>query len=347
MNNNSDNWTGLHDPSTEGGRVSEDTDTLNITIKAIGIPLGITILLGNALFMVIILKAKRPKCIHTNLIIHVTVSDLLAGFTLLLQFALERLYSKKTHGDWAEMEEQYHHQGYHVICRAWASIQMLPIYQPFLFLCGLNLDRLVAISYPATYANTWKATAAKCLPVLVWPYSVLICLLALSAKYDMREHNINKDGCGILTLPPLYLTLTLLIHILPATLVAVVAFLQIKRELRIHQRKIQVTNTMTYENLIKDMAIARRDFCVTITTFIIWAPFLTSLILWHSSHNIHPILYVIRGTLLMGYLSSLRFIAFILGSAHFKESFWSLWRCRPHSQHIPGQRRSRPSSHGT
>ena len=341
--NGSNNASGSDNPSVEGD-LSKSTHILDITIRALGIPLGLTVLVGNILFIIVIAKAKQPKCFHNTLVIHLAVSDLIAGLTLLINLISEWFYRDFYNGeDLLEGDETS--LVHHILCRAWGSFQFLPIYHAFLLLCIINLDRLIAVTYPATYASNHKTRVAQWLPILVWLYSTLICALALSARYGTREHHITDDWCGMLSLPPLYVTMTSLIHVPLATLIGLGTYLQIRRILRIHQRKIQVTNTMTYDNLVRDTAIARTDFCVAITAFIVWAPFMTSLLLWYSSYDRYTMVCVIKGTLLLGYLSSLRFIAFIVGSCHYKESFFSLLHCRKHHQQ-GFNRRGRLNSRG-
>lgn len=289
--------------------VPSSSITLDIVCKTFGIPLAVFILIGNILFSIIAFRARRSP--SRVIVANLTINDILVGFTLILSFTLESLYD--TLGS---------NSNRHVYCKLWAVIQIIPIYQQFTFLLSLNIDRFIAVSFPAIYSDTYSSKNVWKVCGGLWIYA--LCIAALFFAFN---GTVNDSGtrCDVMVLSPPYLVTVLAIHMLLSLLATVAFYVRMKHILNHHQKKIQVTNTMTYDKLVGDIAVAKMYLCLTIATFIIWTPlFICSLFHlinddWSALHT------VVRVFLLVGYISSLRCIIFTFMSSDYKTSLLSLF----------------------
>ena len=150
--------------------------------------------------------------------------------------------------------------------------QMLPIYASFFHVMFITADRYIAVAFPSKYADTQLLRGVRIGYSLTWLYLCLLAVLAL--PFSEAQWTPHSDVCqpGI-RLPAGYFILVVAGHILPCAVISVALFVRIRYILRVHQCQIQVTNTITYDNLLKDTHAAKVCFMAFVLTTFAWTPF--------------------------------------------------------------------------
>ncbi|ELU01269.1 hypothetical protein CAPTEDRAFT_202513 [Capitella teleta] len=230
------------DNLTHNGSLSDTTSfpqPLQIIYLCFGIPLGVVICLGNVILLTVIVDKKGPLRTSTRTLLgSLVISDILTGFLLILNASFLSL-------------QETIREFYRARCMLWGLVLTLPTLCSFMHLSVISLERRHAVTAPAHPIGRRKAIL-YCIGI--WSYCGVICVLGMLFLFGDGLRNV-VGFCDVLSLPGFYL-LVLALHIILAVVIETYAAVNVRNTLLLHQRKIQVTNTITYNNLMEDTKVA-------------------------------------------------------------------------------------------
>ncbi len=154
---------------------------------------------------------------------------------------------------------------------------------------------------------------------LLWVYDLIVCVFATVFLNHVREDAYVL--CDVMTLPHVYLGIFVFIHVIICIIVCTSLIFVIKKTVNDHQCKIQVSNTITYNNLIEDSQVAMLFYLVTMVTFVCWLPFMICEILLMEEIQTTEMLNVGRWTFLFGQLGYLKWFWFLTFSKPLQHDF--------------------------
>ena len=295
--------------------------TYRLVLYIVGIPLGGCALLGNLFLLMAMIRFSKLQTRANVAVVSLSASDALAGAMLLAHLSSVHLQHQiaNTH-----------------LCYLWAVVQLMPMVACFLHLTFVSVDRLVAVTRAVHYTDSMSARRIAVYVGVLWTYILVLTVLV----FAFTDHDVTLDVCDVTILPWGYMLLVLVGHILPASLVVVVIFAWIQRTLRIHQRKIQVTNTMTYNNLLADITVARLFFFTFVFVAILWGTFFITELVWIAGVDSSSLILIIRITFLVGNLSYIKFFIYIVLNSEFRKYLKKALSCKKNSQSIVLKRAS-------
>ena len=285
--------------------------SLQVTYYAIGIPVSVLLIVTNAILMAAIAKAGTMGAKLNMVVCNMAVADLLLGVTLLVNIGLLQEHP--------ELADQHHTS----LCTFIGLLEILPLMASLLFLSLVHLDRFLAVCVPTMYPDMWCERRVAIFCAGIW---IFTCMFGTIAYAFMPE----KDPivCDILALPRSYLLLTCIFHIFPTTIVNIILFIKINHVLKVHQRKIQVTNTLTYTNLVDDTQLAKLYFFLVIMCFVAWTPFLICVFIWFSSVSVTNIPIAARVTFLVGHLAGIKIVVYVCESTSYRSAVKKRFSCK-------------------
>lgn len=268
---------------------------LQIIYFCIGIPLGAVICLGNVVLLTVIARKKGPLRDSTrNMMSSLVFCDLTAGCLLII------------HISFVSFQEEIRNSS-QAGCLAWGLVLAMPMTCSLLHLCIICLERKRAVSEPATIISH-RQSFLICIGL--WTYSSVLCLIGMFFLLDEEYtgHDIWRF-CDILPLPGYYL-LILALHVLFTVLLQVYFAINIRNTLQLHQRKIQVTNTITYSNLIEDIKLGWIFFKTYAFQLVFILPLCIMLVIIYAGVHAPASLIIARICYLIAQIPALKFILF-------------------------------------
>ena len=283
------------------------TKVLHYTLT---VPLALLVVVGNILLWFVLNRSNslRPHQLMT----HLALADAAVGLALLVNECLQPLFEQLSHDlTW--------------ICNAWAVLQFLPLMAVFILMALLSFDRHCAVTRPAEYADLWVAKRTRALTCFTWIYSALVVCLMLVVTQSYTDDSGAVFFLNVCNGPTYVHTLLLALgaHVLFVLVATSYLYVRILQVVRLHQNRIQVTNTMTYDNLVKDSNLAKVYFLITMVTAVLWLPFIASMVTyitydatadWFKAN-------VSQFLLLMAYAGNLHFLYLLMTSSDLRAAF--------------------------
>uniref|UniRef100_A0A0K0E770 G_PROTEIN_RECEP_F1_2 domain-containing protein n=1 Tax=Strongyloides stercoralis TaxID=6248 RepID=A0A0K0E770_STRER len=134
----------------------------NILIAIFLIFLILLTIFGNILVVLSVIVYKRMRTFTNILLTSLATSDLLVGLMVMPLSLIDLLY--------------YHQWPFNaLLCKIWATTDVLLCTASILNLCIISIDRYLAITYPLKYSRTRSKTMAFCLLSAVWGLSFIVC----------------------------------------------------------------------------------------------------------------------------------------------------------------------------
>jgi hypothetical protein len=289
---------------------------LHITYLAVGLPLGAVVCLGNVILMAVIADPKGPLKIATRtMLCSLVFCDVVAGAVLML------------HSGFIGFDDgvrDYCAEG----CLMWGIMLTLPVYCAFVHLSVICLERRHAVMDPANAISGGRATL-YCAGV--WAYCVVLCVAGM--LFIFLEDSTAWSRCDVVTLPPFYL-LILGIHLVVVSGVVVGAAINIRSTLRLHQRKIQVTNTITYSNLVEDTQVAWVFVCAFVVQLLPCLPFIVALATVAAGMRTEAAVVVARVCYIVAQLSGLKFLLYMKMSKDIRKACVQRLSCSSNQPHM-------------
>ena len=191
---------------------------------------------------------------------------------------------------------------------------MLPIYASFFHVMFITADRFIAVAFPSKYSDTRLLRGVRIGYSVTWLY--LCTLVVLVIPFADDQWSSHGDFCqpGI-RLPAGYFILVVAGNILPCAIVSIVLFVRMRYILRVHQCQIQVTNTITYDNMLKDTNAAKVCFMAFVLTSVAWLPFVLCQLLRISGFREEALHVASSVSFLFGQLGYLKFVVYFTKNA--------------------------------
>ena len=276
---------------------------LEIVYFCVGLPLGVIICLGNFILLSVVLPKKGPLRDSTRMLLAgLSVCDVVAGALFIVHVVLlpfqEDLRGASREG-----------------CLFWALLLTVPVMASFLHLTVICGERNHFVCQPAAVVSRKKAILiCACL----WSYCLVLGLVGMFFSLCWKDENENENEeedagrwklCDVVTLPGYYL-LILALHVLATLLINVYFAVSIRGMLRLHQRKIQVTNTITYNNLVEDIRVAWLFFLAYSLQLFPWLPFTVMLAILAAGVNTPSAFIIARVCYLCAQIPGLKFMMY-------------------------------------
>ena len=203
--------------------------------------------------------------------------------------------------------------------------QMLPIYASFFHVMFITADRYISVAFPSKYADTTLLRGVRVGYSLTWIYLCLLVLLVIPFSDDPWSPHVDFCQPGV-RLPAGYFVLVLAGNILPCAVVSVALFVRMRVILRVHQCQIQVTNTITYDNLLRDTYAAKVCFMAFLLTSFSWLPFVVCQLLRFGGVRLETLHDAINVSFLVGQLAYLKFVLYFTKNADVGVGLKKLFR---------------------
>ena len=297
----------IDDSSSSSSETEEPLRALVILHYALTIPLSLVIIIGNALLWFVLSRSHslRPH----SIVVSLAIADVLVGFTVLTNECLHPLL-ERLNDDLAW------------ICSLWTALQFLPIIAMFCLMSLLSLDRYFAVT-STTYADGCIANHTRLLVCVSWLYSTaVVCVIIAMTSWNSDDSSVYFLSSTNSTVCALFIVLAT--HVTALCGVSCYVYVRILQTIRVHQNRIQVTNTMTYENLVSETDLAKTYFFIITITVLVWVPVtittMTRLIYNNSSTDWFR-LNVPQFMLLVAYTGNLHFAYLLLTSQAVRTSF--------------------------
>lgn len=299
------------DSEETGADVSDLPTSYHVVLYAVGAPCGVAAAVGNTLLIIAIIRFAKLQT-QTNVVVaNLAVADMMGGILLLVHIGILHRYDI--------MGEDYPYA-----CYLWASLQLMPMSAGFLHLGLVSVDRLVAVTRAVHYDDEMSARRMKLYAVCLWGYIIMATVIA----YAFMDHDDPTFSiCDMLILPKGYVMLILFGHVIPCCLIIIGIFLWLKYTLSVHQRKIQVTNTLTYNILLADYTSAKLFFTTFVVTIALWLMFVVTNVVWFAGVETSALYLVIRITYLVGSLSHNKYLVYVILDVDFKKAIVKAVSC--------------------
>ena len=239
---------------------------------------------------------------------NVAFCDLLLGITLIVNIGLIQ-----EHPVLAEIHPN--------ACTIIGLLELLPVVTCLIFLTLVDTDRFLAVCVPTVYPDLWTTKRVSGTCIGIWVFSIVLSAVAFAFKTEP-----DVVICDVLALPRGFLLLSTLVHIVPCSIINTVLYLKIKHMLKVHQRKIQVTNTLTYTNLVDDTQLARLFYMLVVISLVAWAPFVISIILWFCDLDLSALPPAVRICFLLGHLAGLKLFVYVAESTTYRMAIKKLFK---------------------
>ena len=311
-------------PPEEEDELGELPTSYYVVLYAFGAPISVAAAVGNTLLVIAIIRFAKLRTKTNVVVANLGVADMLGGLILLTHIAI--LHKMEDMGE----ESPY-------ACHLWAALQLLPMMAGFLHLALVSIDRLVAVTRAVDYDDSMSASRMKVYASCLWIYIVLITALS----YAFMDHdNPQYSICDLLILDRVYVMIILFGHVVPCCLINLGIFAWLRHTLKVHQCKIQVTNTMTYNKLVADYSTAKLFFTTFVVTTILWLPFLVVVIVWFAGVDTQAVFLAVRLLHLLGCLSHNKYIIYAMLDVDFKKAIKKAVSCSRKPPPLPPKRPS-------
>uniref|UniRef100_A0A0N5C686 G_PROTEIN_RECEP_F1_2 domain-containing protein n=1 Tax=Strongyloides papillosus TaxID=174720 RepID=A0A0N5C686_STREA len=134
----------------------------NILIAIFLVFLILLTIFGNILVVLSVIVYKRMRTFTNILLTSLATSDLLVGLMVMPLSLIDLLHQH----EWPFNA---------LLCKIWATTDVLLCTASILNLCIISIDRYLAITYPLKYSRTRSKTMAFCLLSAVWGLSFIVC----------------------------------------------------------------------------------------------------------------------------------------------------------------------------
>ena len=301
--------------ATETSNTTTSLETsVSISLLVFGVPIGVALITLNCLLFVVIYKKREEGPFRkstTCLLVSLGVCDMLAGVVLLVHVVLLALPESVFIGSSV------------YLCKFWGLLQTTPMIGDIIHLVAISGERNQTISHPARQP---KAETMKLVAVGVW--GLTLALSALAFAFPVPQP--NSGYCDIADLSFLYFIIVVFLVVMLGSVIVCVYYLyNIKGTLKVHQRKIQVTNTITYDNLLDDTAAAKLFFIIYSLTILIWLPLVITLIVSFTKGG--GLDSAVRFVFLFGHIAYFKVPMIIYGSKDFRLKFIGTFKRKPQS----------------
>lgn len=305
--------------STECNAVAEPeddaSDSVALTFRIVGIPLGISIVVANVAFILTMTWHKTSQVRQSTQVLLVSSSNCaaLAGLVL-VAYSVAFPYTSST----AVVTPP----SLRSLCHLWGALHLSLIVLDCLHIAIVSLDH----NYVVTTAGCSTPTQRIGLAVLLgWLYAVLITLLTLAFDHLPPTQSRRGGGCDILDLDRYY-ELTLLIHVIAGVLCSLVVVANVRRTLDLHQRQIQVTNTITYKNLLFETRLAQLNLLAGAILVLAWLPLTVAEVMTRA--GVTSKVAAVRLTFLVGNVSYLKAILYVAADREIRRDFARVATCK-------------------
>lgn len=283
---------------------------LAVAFYAVGIPLGIICVTGNVVFLVVLrLSHHDPEKAYQPLLAALVgslgASDALGGAALAVMGGVGPNY----------------HATYHTLyfCHLGAVFQALPILSGFLHLGVIMLERYIQICRATINLQMSHVTAVV---ALLWAYVLLLGFASYAFSSGRGGTATGSVPCDFLVIPASYWSTVNLAHCALGLAVCSMCQFKIRTTVKMHQRKIQVSNTMAYTKMVEDASKARPFYLVCLATVALWCPFLIcQAVNFSRGQNQEAGPTVTRALFLVGHLACLKFALCLAQCSNLRGSF--------------------------
>lgn len=290
---------------------------LQIIYFCVALPLGVVILIGNIILMAVIASKKGPlKPSTRTMLCSLVLCDALAGGLLVLNTCL------------VPFQEDMR-KNCETGCLLWGLLLTLPFTTGFIHLFVICLERRHAVNDPA---NTISIGRSAIYCVAIWAYCLALCAGGMLFLL-WKNRALTWKFCDILPLPGFYL-LILCVHIFMAVVLEVYAAINVRSTLRLHQRKIQVTNTITYSNLVEDTKVAWIFFSAFIMQLLPVLPFMVLLVVLSAGVHSHGVFVLSRICYIIAQIPGLKFVLFLKRSKELHKAAVKKLGCSKSEPHL-------------
>lgn len=290
-----------------------------VLFRVFGIALGSTIIALNGVFAVTMKRLKR-NCVRDStrmLCLSSSSVALLAG-VMLTCYSAALPYLPDVHSSVTTP------------CHLAASIHLSLVLVDSLHFGLLSVDHNYVIASVGCSASLPCFGAAV---LGIWLYSLLLAFMALAFDRLDYDRLLTCSSCDVLDLDP-YFCLLIAIQVAIGAICSAVVSANLRRILRLYQRQIQVTNTLTYTSLLFDIGLATTALVCHVTLVTSWLPLVVTRVMTSAGSM------TVRLTFLVGHVSYLKLIFYVIREEEVRSEF--LGRRRQQTQqedNRKGQRR--------
>ena len=241
---------------------------LELAYYICGTPIAIGICFINVVMLYIINRKKVPmKNAVRILVCSLGTNDIVAGCLLLIHIA--------TLGFQGKVNEKK--------CLFFALLCIWPMLNNFLHIAIIKWERHSMVISSGDSVGLRKSAAFV---MGMWIYSLALSLLGLSFEISRQSDNeeLYEELCDVAVLPKYHLVI-IAIHLVICIGITSLYFIKIRNVLKVHQRKIQVTNTITYTNLVDDINMANTFMAAGVVCIALWLPCLIAMAVYISGHD--------------------------------------------------------------
>lgn len=309
--------------SGDGEAAAEEAGTL--LFRVFGIALGSTVVALNGVFAVTMKRlTKRNSTMRDStrlLCLSSSSAALLAG-AMLTCYSAALPYLPDVHSSVTTP------------CHLAASLHLSLVLVDSLHFGLLSVDHNYVITSVGCSASLPRFGAAV---LGIWLYALFVAFMAL--VFDLLDYDrpLTCSSCDILDLDP-YFCLLVAIQVAVGAVCSAVVFANMRRILHLHQRQIQVTNTLTYASLLLDIGLATVPLNCHVTLVTSWLPLVVTRAMTSAGS------ITVRLTFLVGHVSYLKLIFYVIREEEVRSEFLRVisWRRRQQTQqedNRSGQRR--------
>lgn len=304
--------------STESAAATEtdsvESDSVALAFRIVGIPLGIFIVVTNIAFILTMTWHKTNLVRRSTQILFVSNYHcaVLAGLVL-IAYSVAFPYTSSS-------VVTVSTPSLLSLCHLWGALQLTLIVLDSLHIVFVSLDHSYAVTSVGCSIQTHRIGLAV---LFGWLYALLITLLTLAFDH-LTSTQPCRGGCDILDLNRYY-GLTLLIHVIAGALCCAIVVANVRRTLNLHQRQIQVTNTITYKNLLFEMRMAQLNLLANAVLVLAWIPLTVAEVTTHA--GVTSKVDAVRLTFLVGNVSYLKAILYVAADREIRRDFARVASC--------------------
>lgn len=291
-----------------------ESNYVALSLRIVGIPLGISIVVTNVAFILTMTWHKTNPVRRSTQILLVSNCHcaVLAGLVL-IAYAVAFPYTSSTVIVIPSTLRS--------LCHLWGALHLSLIVLDCLHIAFVSLDHNHGVTSVGCSTPTHRIGLAV---LLGWLYTVLLILLTLAFDH-LPSTQPCGGGCDILDLNRYYV-LTLLIHVIVGAFCSLFVVANVRRTLDLHQRQIQVTNTITYKNLLFEMRMAQLSLLANAILVVAWIPLTVAEVMVHA--GVTAEVAAVRLTFLVGNASYLKAILYVAADREIRKDFTRVASCK-------------------